>query len=95
MGGQDHLLKTSAAIGTVELTGLEMMATSALGEYFAIPAARSRTIPAETESTSPSRECSGKTERRGPLETSLNSLPASTITDGSQRQYQSEGCSRQ
>ena len=35
-----HLLKTSAAIGTVELTGLEMMATQACGQYLATPAHR-------------------------------------------------------
>ena len=32
-----HFLKTSAAMGTVELTGLEMMATQALGQYLEMP----------------------------------------------------------
>ena len=39
-------LSTSATIGTVELTGLEMTRTKALGEYVATPFARSLTIPA-------------------------------------------------
>ena len=39
-------LRTSAAMGTVELTGLEMTRTNALGAVLAIPVARSRTIPA-------------------------------------------------
>lgn len=39
-------LRTSATIGTVELTGLEMTRTNALGAVVAIPVARSRTIPA-------------------------------------------------
>ena len=39
-------LNTSATIGTVELTGLEMTRTNALGAAVAIPVARSRTIPA-------------------------------------------------
>ena len=39
-------LKTSATIGTVELTGLEITSTKALGAVVAIPVARSRTIPA-------------------------------------------------
>lgn len=38
--------RTSATIGTVELTGLEMTRTNALGQYSAIPFARSLTIPA-------------------------------------------------
>ena len=38
--------RTSATIGTVELTGLEMTRINALGQYVAIPFARSRTIPA-------------------------------------------------
>ena len=37
---------TSAAIGTVELTGLEMMLSSARGHASAHAATRSRTIPA-------------------------------------------------
>ena len=41
-----HLLKTSAAMGTVELTGLEMMATQACGQYLATAAHKSRTMPA-------------------------------------------------
>lgn len=45
---QTYLLKTSAAIGTVELTGFEMIATKAFGQYFATPAARSLTMPAES-----------------------------------------------
>ena len=40
------LLKTSAAMGTVELTGLDMMATQAPGQYLATPAHRFATIPA-------------------------------------------------
>mmetsp|Transcript_1212 Transcript_1212/g.2609 ORF Transcript_1212/g.2609 Transcript_1212/m.2609 type:complete len:302 (+) Transcript_1212:103-1008(+) len=39
-------LNTSAAIGTVELTGLEMMATQAWGQWRAIPSHRVRTMPA-------------------------------------------------
>jgi len=39
-------LKTSAAIGTVELTGLLITFTIALGQQFAIPSQRVRTIPA-------------------------------------------------
>lgn len=39
-------LKTSATIGTVELTGLEITRTNAFGAFFAMPVARSRTIPA-------------------------------------------------
>lgn len=38
--------RTSATIGTVELTGLEMTRIKALGQNVAIPFARSRTIPA-------------------------------------------------
>ena len=41
-----YFLKTSAAIGTVELTGLDMIATQALGQYFAMPSLRVFTIPA-------------------------------------------------
>ena len=41
-----YLLKTSAAMGTVELTGLEMMATQACGQYLATAAHKSRTMPA-------------------------------------------------
>ena len=40
-----HFLKTSAAIGTVELTGFEMMATHALGQYLATPSHRVFTMP--------------------------------------------------
>lgn len=39
-------LKTSATMGTVELTGLEMTRTKALGAVFAMPVARSLMIPA-------------------------------------------------
>lgn len=39
-------LKTSATMGTVELTGLEITRTKALGAVVAMPVARSRTIPA-------------------------------------------------
>ena len=39
-------LNTSATIGTVELTGLEMTRTNALGAVVAIPVAKSRTMPA-------------------------------------------------
>uniref|UniRef100_A0A0A9EUG6 Pco104294 n=1 Tax=Arundo donax TaxID=35708 RepID=A0A0A9EUG6_ARUDO len=39
-------LKTSAAMGTVELTGLLITSTIALGQHFAIPSQRVRTIPA-------------------------------------------------
>ena len=39
-------LKTSATMGTVELTGLEMTRTTALGAVVAIPVARSLTMPA-------------------------------------------------
>ena len=39
-------LSTSATIGTVELTGLEMTRTKALGACAAIPTAMSRTIEA-------------------------------------------------
>jgi hypothetical protein len=39
-------LKTSATIGTVELTGLEMTRTKAFGAVVAIAVARSRTMPA-------------------------------------------------
>ena len=39
-------LKTSATMGTVELTGLEMTRTNALGAVVAMPVARSRTMPA-------------------------------------------------
>lgn len=39
-------LKTSATMGTVEFTGLEITRTNALGAVVAIPVARSRTIPA-------------------------------------------------
>lgn len=42
-----YLLKTSAAMGIVELTGLDMMATSAFGQNLAHAAARSLTIPAQ------------------------------------------------
>ena len=37
---------TSATMGTVELTGLEMTRMNALGQFAAIPFAKSRTIPA-------------------------------------------------
>lgn len=50
-------LKTSATIGTVELTGLEMTKTNALGAVVAMPVARSRTIPALILSCM-RRECS-------------------------------------
>ena len=40
-----HFLKTSAAMGTVELTGLEMMATQASGQYLATPSHRVFTMP--------------------------------------------------
>ena len=43
-----YFLKTSAAIGTVELTGFDMIATQALGQYFAIPSLKVLTIPATT-----------------------------------------------
>ena len=39
-------LKTSATMGTVELTGLEMTRTKALGAVVAIPVAKSLTMPA-------------------------------------------------
>jgi len=39
-------LNTSATMGTVELTGLEMTRTNAFGAAVAIPVARSRTMPA-------------------------------------------------
>jgi hypothetical protein len=39
-------LRTSATMGTVELTGLEMTRINAFGQYVAIPFERSRTIPA-------------------------------------------------
>jgi len=39
-------LKTSATMGTVELTGLEITRTKALGAVVAMPVARSRTMPA-------------------------------------------------
>lgn len=39
-------LKISAAIGTVELTGLEMMCSCALGQWSAAASARALTIPA-------------------------------------------------
>ncbi len=39
-------LRTSATMGTVELTGLEMTSTKALGECSAMPTAMSRTMPA-------------------------------------------------
>ena len=39
-------LRISAAMGTVELTGLEMIATSARGQYRATPCASVATIPA-------------------------------------------------
>lgn len=39
-------LKTSATMGTVELTGLEMTRTMALGAVVAIPVAKSLTMPA-------------------------------------------------
>ena len=41
-----HFLKTSAAIGTVELTGFEMMATQALGQYLEMPSQSPCTMPA-------------------------------------------------
>ena len=41
-----HRLKTSAAMGTVELTGLEMIATQAAGQHLAMATHRSRTMPA-------------------------------------------------
>lgn len=37
---------TSETMGTVELTGFEMTAIKAVGQYFAHPVARVRTIPA-------------------------------------------------
>lgn len=40
------LLKTSAAMGTVELTGLLIKLTIAFGQLFAIPSQRVLTIPA-------------------------------------------------
>lgn len=39
-------LRTSATIGTVELTGLEITSTKAFGQAEAIPVAKSRTMPA-------------------------------------------------
>ena len=41
-------MRTSAAIGTVELTGLEMMLMTAFGQYRAQPSARVFTIPARS-----------------------------------------------
>ena len=38
-------LKTSATMGTVELTGFEITRTNALGAVFAIAVARSRMMP--------------------------------------------------
>ena len=49
------LLKTSAAMGTVELTGLEMMATQAPGQYLATPAHRFATMPARGACTAQPR----------------------------------------
>lgn len=40
-----HLLNTSAAMGTVELTGFEMMATHAFGQFLAIASQSAFTIP--------------------------------------------------
>lgn len=40
------ILKTSAAIGTVEFTGLLIMLTMALGQHLAIPSHKVFTIPA-------------------------------------------------
>lgn len=57
-----YFLKTSAAIGTVELTGLDMIATQALGQYFATPSLNVLTIPAATAKldaySSPWLDCS-------------------------------------
>ena len=39
-------LRTSAVMGTVELTGLDITQTNALGQYSAMATAMSRTIPA-------------------------------------------------
>jgi len=44
-----YFLKTSAAMGTVEFTGLEMIATHAFGQYLAMPSHRVFTIPVVTE----------------------------------------------
>ena len=42
-----HFLKISAAIGIVEFTGFEIIATRAFGQYLATAAARSLTIPTD------------------------------------------------
>lgn len=39
-------LNTSTTMGTVEFTGFEITSTNAVGADFAMPVARSRTIPA-------------------------------------------------
>ena len=46
-----HFLRTSAAMGTVELTGLEMMLTKACGQYLATPSASVLTMPAAVRQT--------------------------------------------
>ncbi len=46
---ETYFLKTSAAMGTVEFTGLEMIATHAFGQYLAMPSHRVFTIPVVTE----------------------------------------------
>jgi hypothetical protein len=48
-GWPAHRLKTSAAMGTVEFTGLEMIATQALGQLFAIASHSAFTMPAAGE----------------------------------------------
>ena len=39
-------LKTSQTMGTVELTGLEMTRTNALGQFLTMPSDKSRIMPA-------------------------------------------------
>ena len=50
LGNTPAFLKTSAAMGTVELTGLLMMATQALGQYLAMPSHSVCTMPAPAQS---------------------------------------------
>ena len=59
-------LNTSAAIGTVLLTGLLMMATQALGQYFAIPLHSVCTMPAGDESKHIEMlQCSSSAKEKG------------------------------
>ena len=78
-----HFLKTSAAMGTVELTGLEMMATQASGQYLATPSHRVFTMPASQgigESQTELHSCLTPPAPASPRGAALPHIPANVFT---------------